>query len=145
MYCTLAGILRKEEDLRFASTMVQQLNIILFTSAELFEMRMQLKDLSTEVQLHVNACMHACPVHVAGVSRHVLRVWHLQEDWRLFGLLYHCWCHNAAATIALCLLTQNYQHVSDLIDSLYPSPMQCVRVCVCAHACTSLSTWLLPP
>lgn len=53
MYCTLAGILRKEGDLRFASTMVQQLNIILFTSAELFEMRMQLKSLSTEVRPHM--------------------------------------------------------------------------------------------
>lgn len=53
VYCTLAGILRKEGDLRFASTMVQQLNIILFTSAELFEMRMQLKSLSTEVRPHM--------------------------------------------------------------------------------------------
>ena len=63
--------------------------------------------------------------------------WCSQEDWQLFGLLYQCWCHNAAATIALCLLTQNYQHVSDLIDNLYPLVQcvgRCIYVCgVCVH------------
>jgi len=49
VYCTLAGILREEGDLKFASTMVRLLNLILFTSTELFDMRMQLKNLSTEV------------------------------------------------------------------------------------------------
>ena len=49
VYCTLAGILREEGDLEFASTMVRLLNLILFTSTELFDMRMQLKNLSTEV------------------------------------------------------------------------------------------------
>lgn len=74
VYCTLAGILGEEGDLQFASTMVQQLNLILFTSAELFEMRMQLKDLSTEVGPLTHArkkwlmrqVMHA---HVCGMHR----------------------------------------------------------------------------
>ena len=52
VYCTLAGILQVEGDLQFASSMVQHLNLILFTSAELFEMRMQLRDLSTKVTAH---------------------------------------------------------------------------------------------
>jgi len=45
----MADILLKEEDLKFASTMVQTLNTILLTSAELFQLRNQLKDLHTQV------------------------------------------------------------------------------------------------
>ncbi len=45
----MADILLKEEDLKFASTMVQTLNTILLTSAELFQLRNQLKDLRTQV------------------------------------------------------------------------------------------------
>eukprot|EP00731_Ephydatia_muelleri_P026917 Em0018g1017a len=45
VYCTLAEILNSEENLTFASLMVQVLNMILFTSAELYELRTQLKDL----------------------------------------------------------------------------------------------------
>lgn len=40
----------------------------------------------------------------------------LQESWGLFTTLYHSWCHNPVATVALCLLSQNYEHASDLVD-----------------------------
>ena len=49
VYCTLAKILHTEEKLPFASHMVQVLNMILFTASELYNLRMQLKDLATPV------------------------------------------------------------------------------------------------
>jgi vacuole morphology and inheritance protein 14 len=49
VYCTLAEILSAESNLGFSSLMVQVLNMILFTSAELYDFRMQLKDLATPV------------------------------------------------------------------------------------------------
>lgn len=45
----MADILLREEDLKFASTMVHTLNTILLTSTELFQLRNQLKDLRTLV------------------------------------------------------------------------------------------------
>ncbi|XP_021933263.1 protein VAC14 homolog isoform X2 [Zootermopsis nevadensis] len=85
IYRTLSEILLHEEDLKFASTMVETLNTILLTSSELFELRTKLKDLKTE-----DSCL-------------------------LFCCLYKSWAHNPVATVALCLLTQNYSHVCDLI------------------------------
>jgi vacuole morphology and inheritance protein 14 len=49
IYRTLSEILLYEEDLKFASNMVETLNTILLTSSELFELRTKLKDLKTEV------------------------------------------------------------------------------------------------
>lgn len=49
IYLTLAQILLVEENLKFASIMVETLNTILLTSSELFELRSQLKDLKNEV------------------------------------------------------------------------------------------------
>ncbi|KAJ8346200.1 hypothetical protein SKAU_G00303930 [Synaphobranchus kaupii] len=91
IFHSMADILLKEEDLKFASTMVQTLNTILLTSAELFQLRNQLKDLRT------------------------------QESCALFCCLYRSWCHNPVATVSLCFLTQNYRHAYDLIQKLYPS------------------------
>ncbi|XP_051904214.1 protein VAC14 homolog [Hippocampus zosterae] len=86
IFHSMADILLKEEDLKFASTMVQTLNTILLTSAELFQLRNQLKDLHT-----ADSCM-------------------------LFCCLYRSWCHNPVATVSLCFLTQNYKHAYDLIQ-----------------------------
>uniref|UniRef100_A0A8C1CNK6 Protein VAC14 homolog n=1 Tax=Cyprinus carpio carpio TaxID=630221 RepID=A0A8C1CNK6_CYPCA len=86
IFHSMADILLKEEDLKFASTMVQTLNTILLTSAELFQLRNQLKDLRT------------------------------QESCALFCCLYRSWCHNPVATVSLCFLTQNYRHAYDLIQ-----------------------------
>jgi vacuole morphology and inheritance protein 14 len=49
IYRTMSEILLHEEDLRFASVMVESLNTILLTSSELFDLRTKLKDLKTEV------------------------------------------------------------------------------------------------
>ncbi|XP_056144292.1 protein VAC14 homolog [Lampris incognitus] len=86
IFHSMADILLKEEDLKFASTMVQTLNTILLTSAELFQLRNQLKDLRT------------------------------QDSCALFCCLYRSWCHNPVATVSLCFLTQNYKHAYDLIQ-----------------------------
>ncbi|XP_061905769.1 protein VAC14 homolog [Entelurus aequoreus] len=86
IFHSMADILLKEEDLKFASTMVQTLNTILLTSAELFELRNQLKDLRTA------------------------------ESGALFCCLYRSWCHNPVATVSLCFLTQNYRHAYALIQ-----------------------------
>ncbi|XP_017778884.1 PREDICTED: protein VAC14 homolog isoform X2 [Nicrophorus vespilloides] len=85
IYRTLAKILLKETNLKFASLMVEHLNMILLTSSELFELRTQLKELKTK------------------------------ESCDLFCCLYETWCHNPVATVALCLLSQCYNHVCDLI------------------------------
>ncbi|EDO30641.1 predicted protein [Nematostella vectensis] len=85
IYRSLSEILIQEEDLQFAALMVRYLNMILLTSGELFDLRMQLKDLQTA------------------------------ESCSLFCCLYQSWAHNAVATVSLCLLTQNYKHACDLL------------------------------
>lgn len=90
IYRAFSEVLLEEENLKFTSTMIDYLNTILLTSSELFELRTRLKDLKTE------------------------------ESRDLFRCLYNSWCHNPVATVALCLLTQNYAHACDLIRSLYP-------------------------
>ncbi|CAH1112011.1 unnamed protein product [Psylliodes chrysocephalus] len=86
IYRTLAEILKKEMNLKFASLMVEHLNMILLTSSELYDMRNNLKELLSE------------------------------ESKSLFICLYETWCHNPVATVSLCLLTQSYNHVCDLIQ-----------------------------
>ena len=49
IYRTFAEILEQEEDLEFASTMVQRLNVILITSHELGEFRRRLRNLDSKV------------------------------------------------------------------------------------------------
>ena len=54
IFSSLAEILLQEEDLSFATTMVQTLNTILLTSTELYDLRSQLKDLKTEVSCGIS-------------------------------------------------------------------------------------------
>ncbi|KAJ4433763.1 hypothetical protein ANN_16075 [Periplaneta americana] len=235
IYRTLSEILLHEEDLKFASNMVETLNTILLTSSELFELRTKLKDLNTEVScsrdtcncrlqpidyslranfsilqhdedfldlvifsdestFHLNGCVNTHNVRIWGsanphemvqlqqdspklnsfcaISRRkiygpfffgeatvtgasyldalqqwlfpqleegepenfiwqqddTLPHWHMEillvsqvknlrwrESCLLFCCLYKSWAHNPVATVALCLLTQNYSHVCDLI------------------------------
>ncbi|XP_055993021.1 protein VAC14 homolog [Sorex fumeus] len=86
IFHSMADILLREEDLRFAASMVHTLNTILLTSTELFQLRHQLKDLRTP------------------------------ESRSLFCCLYRSWCHNPVTTVSLCFLTQNYRHAYDLIQ-----------------------------
>ncbi|XP_046397230.1 protein VAC14 homolog [Ischnura elegans] len=87
IYRALAEALIVEDDLAFASLMVENLNCILLTSSELFTLRMKLKNLADK------------------------------EAHELFQCLYACWCHSPVATVALLLLTQNYDVASELIST----------------------------
>uniref|UniRef100_V5E796 Vacuolar protein 14 C-terminal Fig4-binding domain-containing protein n=1 Tax=Kalmanozyma brasiliensis (strain GHG001) TaxID=1365824 RepID=V5E796_KALBG len=85
IFRTLAEILEKDEDLEFASIMVQNLAIILITSPELSDFRKKLRNLDS------------------------------REGQQLFASIYRCWCHNAVAAFSLCLLAQAYEHASNLL------------------------------
>ncbi|CDR87912.1 related to VAC14-protein involved in regulated synthesis of PtdIns(3,5)P(2) [Sporisorium scitamineum] len=85
IFRTLAEILEKDEDLEFASIMVQNLAIILITSPELADFRKKLRNLDS------------------------------REGQLLFASIYRCWCHNAVAAFSLCLLAQAYEHASNLL------------------------------
>ncbi|XP_064122769.1 protein VAC14 homolog isoform X2 [Macrobrachium nipponense] len=87
IYRTLAELLQDEDNLTFASEMVQTLSSILLTSKELFSLRLQLKELAT-----VESC-------------------------ELFVNLISFLSHNAVATLTLCLLTQNYSHAAVLVHA----------------------------
>ncbi|KAL0077264.1 vacuolar protein 14 C-terminal Fig4p binding-domain-containing protein [Phycomyces blakesleeanus] len=86
IYCTIADILENDEDLEFASIMIQQLNIILITSSELSDLRKRLRNLDNK------------------------------DNQRLFIALYKSWCHNAVATFSLCLLAQAYEHAAIMLQ-----------------------------
>lgn len=86
IYKTFAEIVEKEEDLEFASIIVQKLNLILITSPELADFRKRLKALETR-----------------------------QDGQVLFTILYRSWCHNPVAVFSLCLLAQAYEHASNLL------------------------------
>jgi len=49
IYKTLANILLEEQNLSFACTMIQTLNVILLTSSELFDLRNKLRHLDSPV------------------------------------------------------------------------------------------------
>ncbi len=86
VFVTLAGGLTNEDDLEFASAMVQSLNMILLTSAEAVELRIDLKQ----------------SVRSA-------------EGAALFETLYPAWAHNPVALLSVCLLAQAHEHAADLV------------------------------
>ncbi|ESQ33147.1 hypothetical protein EUTSA_v10003708mg [Eutrema salsugineum] len=94
VYRELSTILEGEDNLEFASTMVQALNLILLTSPELSKLRDLLKG--------------------SLVNR---------EGKELLVALYASWCHSPMAIISLCLLAQAYQHASVVIQSLVEEDM----------------------
>ncbi|SAM08734.1 hypothetical protein [Absidia glauca] len=86
IYCTIADILEMDEDLEFASIMVQNLNIILITATELSDVRKRLRNLDHK------------------------------DGQQLFVALYKSWCHNTVATLSLCLLAQAYEHAANMLQ-----------------------------
>lgn len=85
IYRTLAEILEKDEDVEFASIMVQNLNNNLITAPELADLRKRLRSLDTK------------------------------DGQPFFVTLFRSWCHNAVATFSLCLLAQAYEQASNLL------------------------------
>ncbi|CAF1082142.1 unnamed protein product [Adineta ricciae] len=86
IYKTLSETLANEPDSNFASIMVKILSSILLTSTELHDLRLKLKNLYST------------------------------ESADLFVCLYKTWCHNPIALIALCFLSQNYDHACRLVQ-----------------------------
>ncbi|KKY25089.1 putative vacuole-associated enzyme activator complex component [Phaeomoniella chlamydospora] len=86
IYRTLADCLEKDEDIEFASIMIQNLNNNLITAPELADMRKRLRNLETK------------------------------EGQMFFVALFRSWCYNAVATFSLCLLAQAYEQAYNLLQ-----------------------------
>lgn len=100
IYRTLAGIIEREEDVEFASFMVQHLNNNLITAPELAEMRRRLRNVETK------------------------------EGQAVFVSLFRCWCHNSIATFSLCLLAQAYEQAYNLLLILQVSRSKCIPLLI---------------
>ncbi|EKD15102.1 uncharacterized protein L3040_003697 [Drepanopeziza brunnea f. sp. 'multigermtubi'] len=86
IYRTLADCIEKEEDVEFASIMVQNLNNNLITAPELAELRKRLRNVETK------------------------------DGQTFFVALFRSWCYNAVATFSLCLLAQAYEQAYNLLQ-----------------------------
>ncbi|ROT37933.1 vacuole morphology and inheritance protein [Sodiomyces alkalinus F11] len=86
IYRTLADCIEKEEDVEFASIMVQNLNNNLITAPELSDLRKRLRNLESK------------------------------DGQSFFVALFRSWCCNAVATFSLCLLAQAYEQAYNLLQ-----------------------------
>ncbi|KAK1918267.1 hypothetical protein P3342_000987 [Pyrenophora teres f. teres] len=86
IYRTMADCLAKDEDVEFASIMVQNLNNNLITAPELADLRRRLRNLDN------------------------------RDGQSFFVTLFKAWCHNAVATFSLCLLAQAYEQAYHLLQ-----------------------------
>ncbi|KAF2495296.1 ARM repeat-containing protein [Lophium mytilinum] len=86
IYRTMADCLEKDEDVEFASIMVQNLNNNLITAPQLADLRKRLRNLET------------------------------RDGQTFFVTLFKSWCHNAVATFSLCLLAQAYEQAYHLLQ-----------------------------
>lgn len=91
IYRTLSDILSTtydtEEDIEFATLMVQNLNNNLITAPELADLRKRLRQLDSS-----------------------------KESQTFFTVLFKAWCGNAVATFSLCLLAQAYEQAYNLLQ-----------------------------
>jgi vacuole morphology and inheritance protein 14 len=88
IYRTLADCLEKdnEDDIEFASIMVQNLNNNLITAPELADLRKRLRNLDSK------------------------------DGQTFFTVIFRAWCVNAVATFSLCLLAQAYEQAYNLLQ-----------------------------
>ncbi|KIX00957.1 uncharacterized protein Z518_10023 [Rhinocladiella mackenziei CBS 650.93] len=86
IYRTLADCIEKDEDIEFASIMVQNLNNNLITAPELAELRKSLRNPESK------------------------------DGQTFFVALFRAWCYNAVATFSLCLLAQAYEQAYNLLQ-----------------------------
>jgi vacuole morphology and inheritance protein 14 len=106
IYRTMADCIVKDEDVEFASIMVQNLNNNLITAPELADLRRRLRNLDNKVGFDVQD-LHAQLTDVD------------QDGQSFFVTLFKAWCHNAVATFSLCLLAQAYEQAYHLLQVLY--------------------------
>lgn len=92
IYRTLSDILSTtydtEEDIEFATLMVQNLNNNLITAPELADLRKRLRQLDSS-----------------------------KDSQTFFTVLFKAWCGNAVATFSLCLLAQAYEQAYNLLQA----------------------------
>ena len=100
VFVTLAAGLQHEEDLEFASQMVQALNLILLTSDEAWELRQTLRQSQQP------------PASPAGGGAAAVSE---EEGASFFVTLYPAWAHNPVALLSVCLLSQAYEHAAELV------------------------------
>ncbi|KAL1794086.1 hypothetical protein ACET3X_007507 [Alternaria dauci] len=86
IYRTMADCLARDEDVEFASIMVQNLNNNLITAPELADLRRRLRNLDNK------------------------------DGQSFFVILFKAWCNNAVATFSLCLLAQAYEQAYHLLQ-----------------------------
>jgi len=86
IYRTLAETIEKEEDVEFASIMIQHLNNNLIGASELADLRKRLRNLDS------------------------------RDGQAIFVALFRSWCFNAVATFSLCLLAQAYEAAYNLLQ-----------------------------
>lgn len=87
IYRTMADCLeREEDDVEFASIMVQNLNNNLITAPELADLRKRLRNLDS------------------------------RDGQTFFTVLFKAWCVNSVATFSLCLLAQAYEQAYNLLQ-----------------------------
>ncbi|GAB7360898.1 hypothetical protein MBLNU230_g0884t1 [Neophaeotheca triangularis] len=86
IYRTMADCLEGDEDIEFASIMVQNLNNNLITAPELQDLRKRLRNLDS------------------------------RDGQTFFTVLFRAWCVNAVATFSLCLLAQAYEQAYNLLQ-----------------------------
>ena len=89
--------------IEFIGTMVQTLNLILLSAAELHGLRSILAKSFTKNNIAI------APSRNFGASQEAKSAEDKEiEGSRVFAALFHCWCHNPVATFSLCLLAQAY-------------------------------------
>jgi vacuole morphology and inheritance protein 14 len=116
IYRTLADCIEKEEDVEFASIMVQNLNNNLITAPQLADLRKRLRNLETKVSL------------TPGFP--ILYEAHQKQDGQTFFVaLFRSWCYNAVATFSLCLLAQAYEQAYNLLQILYEDEPKLQKHC----------------
>lgn len=90
IFTAIARILVAHENLTFCASMVQTLSVILLTARELQHLRDRLRSF--------HSSKSPDPVIAA-----------------FFVVLYEAFCHNAVATVSLCLLCELYEHATTLL------------------------------
>lgn len=125
IYRTMAECLEREDDLEFASIMVQNLNNNLITAPQLSDMRKRLRNLDSKV---------------SEIMQLFAQAWLTldQDGQTLFVNLFKAWCHNAVATFSLCLLAQAYEQAYHLLQILYENCEQSTRVLLTLTVASSI-------
>ena len=93
------------ETMRFISTMVQTLNLILLTASELHDLRTALANSFVKDQ----TLTLGPDLVVSNDDDH-------DNDGKVFQTIFRCWCHNPIATFSLCLLAKAYDLSFQLVQ-----------------------------